>query len=163
MGLLFLAMLCAGIIADPETAIAHVRTASPAAHALLTEAIAHSAIVNGLIEHLAWSDTIVYVEIVGTPEVLLARTKLVSSSPEVRFLRISINARTPTWDRVALLAHELQHAVEIAHATDVRDDDGVRRLYSAIGYKGDGNRFETAAARETERRVRAELARRDPR
>ena len=141
----------------------HVRPASAAAHTLLTDAVARSPLVNQLIEHLATSDTFVYVEITGTPEIPYARTKLVSASPGARFLRISINARTAPWDRVPLLAHELQHAVEIADAGDVRDDEDVRRLYSKVGFGSGADQFETSAAREMEWRVRTELARRAPR
>jgi hypothetical protein len=145
------------------TFASHVRPASGVAQTLLTEAVSRSAIVNRLLERLESTDTIVYVEVIGTPELPLARTKLVAASPNVRFLRISINARVPYWDRVPLLAHELQHAVEIAGATDVKDDEGVRRLYARIGFPGGTNRFETAEARETEWRVRAEMVRREPR
>ncbi len=144
---------------DPSTLASHVRAASPRAQTLLAEAVSHSAVINRMIEHLESTDTIVYVDVIATPEIPLARTKLVSGSAVARFLRVSINARVATWDRVPLLAHELQHAIEIADAADVRDDDGVRRLYMKIGFGGGADRFETAAARETEWKVRTELAR----
>jgi hypothetical protein len=155
---LLLVAACALSTSEVSTSPAHVRPVSASAVLLLTEAAAKSPTVNTLIERLAWSDTIVYVEIIGSPEISLARTKLVAASPAARFLRISINARVAAWDRVALLGHELQHALEIAGAADVRDDEGIRKLYARIGFKGGQDRFETAAARETEWRVRTELA-----
>jgi hypothetical protein len=160
MWLLLLAMSCS--LAAPEATIpmAHVRPVSASVNTLLTEATTRSSIVNQLVERLTGTDVIVYVELVASPEIPLARTKLVSGSPGARFLRISINGRNPPWDRVALLAHELQHAVEIATAADVRDDEGVRRLYARIGFPGGTDRFETVAARRIEMLAREELAQR---
>jgi hypothetical protein len=164
MWLLLAALSCSLTIVDPTPTWTHVRAVSGAAQALLLDAAGRSEIINGLAEHLESTDTIVYVEIVGTPDIPLARTKLVSGSSVARFLRISINSRVPWWDRLPLLAHELQHAVEIADADDVRTDDGVRKLYTKIGYAGAGtNQYETAAARDTESKVRSEVARREPR
>ena len=160
MWLLLLAVSCSLVAPDAMITVAHVRPTSPSASTLLTEATAHSSVVNQLVERLTGSDVIVYVEIVASPEIPLARTKLVSGSAGARFLRISINVRNPVWDRVALLAHELQHAVEIAAATDVRDDEGVRRLYARIGFPGGTDRFETIAAKRMEMLARGELAQR---
>lgn len=161
MWLLLAAVACSLTIADPTPVASHVRPVSASAQTLLAEAVTRSAIVDALIQHLDSTDTIVYVEIVARPELPLARTKLVAGSAVARFLRVSINSRVPWWDRVALLAHELQHAVEIADAPDVRNDEGVRKLYTKIGFSGGESRYETAAARETEWRVRAEVARRE--
>ena len=61
--------------------------------------------------------------------------------------------------RIGLLAHELQHAVELADAPEVRDDEGVRQLYRRIGSASDPDHFETAAARRIERAVRMEVGR----
>ena len=60
----------------------------------------------------------------------------------MRFLRIGINAGVSGLDFAPLLAHELQHAVEIADRDDVRDDDAVRRLCERIGRRGAADRFE---------------------
>ncbi len=142
--------------ANSSGTITRLRATSPVVRALIDDAIVRSPIVNRLIEQLQQSDTIVYVELIGTPDIPRARTKLVATSGDVRFLRISINVLVPPMDRLPLLAHELHHATEIALAVDARDDDGVRRLYQRIGTIGVMDRYETAAAAEVERRVRAE-------
>jgi hypothetical protein len=160
MWLLLLAVWCSLAAPDATIPVPHVRPVSASANILLTEATARSSVVNQLVERLTGTDVIVYVEIVASPEIPLARTKLVSASPGARFIRISINARNPAWDRLALLAHELQHAVEIAAAADVRDDEGVRRLYTRIGFPGGTDRFETVAAKRMEMLARGELAQR---
>lgn len=144
-------------LADPlPTPAAHLRAASPAMRALIDEATVSSSTVNQLIAELQQSDTIVYVELTGSPEIPRARTVLAAASPNVRFLRISINVLIPPMDRIPLLAHELQHATEIAGACDARDDDGIRELYKRIGVDGGRDRYETREATEVERRVRAE-------
>jgi hypothetical protein len=154
------AMLLAGSFADvPIHSTPHVRAVTPAAHALLTEAVAKSSVLNLLIGRLDATDVFVYIEVTGSSDIPLARTKLVTTVPGARFLRVALNAQVPPWDRLPLLAHELQHALEIAADTDVRDDDGIRRLFQRVGFSGGIDKYETAAARDVERRVRVELAR----
>ena len=62
----------------------------------------------------------------------------------------------PPSELPALLGHELQHAVEIAEREEVRDEEGVRRLYLEIGRQGSGDSFETDAALDVEWQVRLE-------
>ena len=151
----FLLLLLA--MADPiPNPAPHLRATSPVMRSLIDEATVSSAIVNRLISQLQQSDTIVYVELTGSPEIPRARTILATSSPGVRFLRISINVLIPPMDRVPLLAHELQHATEIAGAIDARDEAGMRELYKRIGIAGAADKYETLAATDVERRVRAE-------
>jgi len=116
-----------------------------------------------LLRRLDASDEIVYIVFTNSPEIPTARTKLVTGSSVVRFLRIDINARIAPGDRLPLLAHELQHAVELADRPDVRDDEGVRKLYRRIGSASDPDHFETTAARRIERAVRLEIGRQSAR
>ena len=138
--------------------LVHVRAASNAV-TLLDEAAARSATVRALIDRLAATDVIVYVEMTASPQIALARTKLVAATPGVRFLRIGIRGMLPPHDVTPLLAHELQHAVEIAESADVRDEDGLRRLYARIGHQHGMDSYETDAARAVERAVRLEMKR----
>jgi hypothetical protein len=100
----------------------------------------------------------VYVEFTNSPVTPSARTTPVTATSSVRFLRVAINAHVVPGDRLPLLAHELQHAVELANAPDVRDDDGMRVLYRRIGHASGVDQFETAAAMNAERQVRREMA-----
>jgi hypothetical protein len=142
----------------PVTAPASRVRAAHGAEQVLQDA-ARSGTVQGLLARLAATDVIVYVEITGASDVPTARTKLVTATPSVRFLRIGINAAQPVPDWPSLLAHELQHAVEIAEHSEVRDDPGVRRLYAAIGHQHGTDSYETEAAARVERLVRSELRR----
>ena len=154
-------MLTLSPSADPAS---HVRAESPVMRALLDEATMKSPTVQALVAELECSDTIVYLEFTQSPGIRRARTKLVAAPGAFRFLRISINILIPPVDRMPLLAHELQHAAEISRARDVRDDDGLRRLYQRIGTEALDDKFETTAAAEVERRARMEqFARRSSR
>jgi hypothetical protein len=155
MGTLLVLLLLSGPspAIDPAT---HLRATSPIVRSLIDEAAVSSPIVNRLISQLENSDTIVYVELTGSPEIPRARTTLAAATCEFRFLRISINVLIPPIDRLPLLAHELQHATEIAGAIEARDENGIRELYNRIGVWGGADRYETRAATDVERSVRAE-------
>ena len=137
----------------------HVRAAANAVM-LLDEAAARSATVRELIDRLGATDVIVYVEVTASPEIPVARTKLVTATANARFLRIGLRAALPPYDVTPLIAHELQHAIEIAERPDVRDEQAVRQLYQRIGHQHGVDRYETEAAGDVERQVRAELRRR---
>ena len=156
--LLLIALMLPG---DPPAAASiaasHVRGATASMQLLIADAMRRSAIVRELVARLSCSDSIVYVEITASPEIPTARTKLVASAGATRFLRIGINARVAHDDVPAYLAHELQHAVEIAEHDDVRDEPAVRRLYLEIGRSTGVDSFETEAAKDVEMAVRQEL------
>ena len=65
--------------------------------------------------------------------------------------------------RVALLGHELQHAVEISREPDVVDQTSMISLFERIGRETAHNRFETDAALFVESRVAREFSAADPR
>jgi len=91
---------------------------------------------------------------------VLGQVVLVPSPPAARYVRLQIRAEGCVEDLVAIVAHELRHALEIAAATWVRDDSGLIELYQRIGECLDpGRQYETASARDTGRQVRRELAR----
>ena len=61
-------------------------------------------------------------------------------------------------EMIALIGHELRHAVEVAEAGDVHDQDSLTLLYQRIGERGRGEHlFDTVAAQTTGRQVRKEL------
>jgi hypothetical protein len=83
------------------------------------------------------------------------QTQFVVSRSGYRYLRITLAAQLPRDLRVAILAHELQHAREVAES-DAYDIKDVERLFDATGQR-DGHRFETRAAISVERAVCLEL------
>jgi hypothetical protein len=154
-----LSLLAGEYTADPGAPSPTVRAMAPMVRGLIADTAARSGTVRELLARLECTDVIVYVEMTGSTEIPVARTKLVASAPGVRFLRIGINATLSFNDLAPTLAHELQHAVEIAEDPDVTDDEAVRRLYRRIGRARGFDRYETEAARDVEWIVRGELRR----
>ena len=87
-----------------------------------------------IVDHLAGTSVIVYVQLSdslpsGTNGVL----SLTAAAAGFRYLRVRLRVGSDSKTMVALLAHELQHALEIGHAPQVVDVDTLRDLYRTIG------------------------------
>jgi hypothetical protein len=135
-----------------------VRPLDAWAHESLDRGVTRSAIVRGLIAELEQSDVIVHVQTISTlPVGTAGQTRLSGDGGECRYIRIQLNRALLPDERAAILAHELQHAAELARS-DVRDNEAVRALYERIGFQvGKGDVFETAAARDAGARAWLEL------
>jgi hypothetical protein len=84
-------------------------------------------------------------------------TRLAHAAGNARYLRITVRRNVPPDVRASSLAHELQHAIEIALA-DVSTHVEMEQLYERIGHRRHGTRFyETRAAEEAGARAWAEL------
>src|SRR5690349_1433881 len=75
-----------------------------------------------------------------------------------RYVRIQLALRGAPEDAIAVLGHELQHAVEVAEAIDVIDAGGLEKLYRRIGVRSGPQVYDTIAAQELGKVVRRELA-----
>jgi hypothetical protein len=88
-------------------------------------------------------------------------TQLVAVAGGHRYVRIHLDPRIPDQAAMALLAHELQHAVEIADAMWVVDHKTLAQLYMCIGFEsragGTSRGVDTIRAHETARHVLSEL------
>jgi hypothetical protein len=139
---------------------ARTRGVSPSAQALLVEASQRSSIVNGLLLELEQSDLFVYVAdvIPGAVTGPASYLSFMHDDGTSRYVLIRIDrSRLSSHERIIWLGHELQHAVEVAAAPQVRDSDGLARLYRRIGWESVLNRFETLEASITGNRVRSEI------
>ncbi len=146
-----------------RTAWSHVHPMSPTARHFLHAATQSSALVRTLMDELERTDVIVLF-------VLSIEPATAGRHPHVRFVTTTGNSRyvvlemytvnEPPVVQVPMFAHELRHALEIAAAPDVCDQKTFSRLFASIGWQAGPRRFETEAARTTERQVRAELAHR---
>ena len=141
----------------------HVRGATLDAALLLDEARARSATVRELLDRLEHSDLLIYVRYEWFSSASLrGRIGFVATGHEQRLFAIEIDCRRARPDQIAALGHELRHAVEIADAPSVWDARSLAALYASIGeltgYNSFGDTYETAAAAETGRRVRSEVA-----
>lgn len=132
------------------------RPLDPISAETLAHAIERSAITRTLIEHLESSNVIVHIVTAAQMEYGIGGTmRFVTSRGGYRYLRITLAAGLPLKHRSAILAHELQHAWEVARspATEVEE---IRRLFENEGHRA-GEYYETRAAIEIERNVRMEL------
>jgi hypothetical protein len=136
----------------------HVRTQDRSVRSLLKRGFTHSATFAQLMTRLENSDVLVYIEEVPRlPGALEGRMVIVPTAHGQRYVRIQIALRGAPDDSVALLGHELQHAIEVAQATEVNNDADLSALYRRIGLPGGVHAFDTLAAREVGRIVRREL------
>jgi len=114
-----------------------------------------------LVARLEASDIVVYLMFDGS---LAPHTdghvSLMAMAGGRRYLRLSIDRHTAGCQRLAILGHELQHAVEIAEAADAVDQASMVSLYRRIGFRSARGRpesFDSRLAIETGRQVRREV------
>jgi len=154
-------MVLALALTTQESAPLHVRTADSKVLALIEAGISGSATFRSLIATLNESDVIVYIAPNLTRHTVggyLAHS--IVAAGRYRYLRIAIAIGGTEHRLVSLLAHELQHAVEVAQAPEARDSQSLERLFSRLAVAfgcGVTNCFETRAARDVEYIVREEL------
>jgi hypothetical protein len=105
------------------------------------------------------SDVIVYIQRVDRLAPTIAgQLVIVPVAHEQRYLRIQVLDHLSPDDTIALIGHELRHALEVAAAPEVRDQKGLTALYQRIGQPGGmTHSFDTRAAQNTGRRVKKEL------
>lgn len=119
-------------------------------------AMVESVVVRRLVARLESSNVIVHIETARVmPAGIGGYTRFVVSRGGYRYLRITLSAMLRGDTRSAILAHELQHACEVADST-ADDVVALRQLFSQSGRR-DGGYFETRAAIDVERMVRREV------
>jgi hypothetical protein len=112
-----------------------------------------------LMAQLNDTDVIVYLEPVQTlPTALSGRLLLLPHDTSQRYLRIQVLATLGRTELIALIGHELRHALEVANAPNVRDESALIQLYEHIGHRyTKGHQYDTNAAQDAGRAVRKEL------
>jgi hypothetical protein len=125
--------------------------------AALDDARRRSPTFEALLSRVEASDVIVYIESgrCGSPQVWSCVA--IASGRPYRYLRVTLDTDHSRQLIIAQLAHELQHAVEIAEAPDVVDGATLRALYGRIGTRSSADAFETTAAIRVAARIAAEL------
>jgi hypothetical protein len=129
--------------------------------ALLERGCGQSATFLELAARVEQSDLIVRTEY-SEPAVAVGRTVIIGAAGGRRYIVITLSRCLPAEALVALLGHELQHAVEIADAPEVVNDATLRAFYGRIGIgqqTWDGRwQFDTDAAVATGRHVLQEIS-----
>jgi hypothetical protein len=142
---------------DPP--IARVRSTDASLAALINRAAAHTATFQGLLAAIERSHGIVYVEAGTCTHGVRACLKMsMETVGPNRFLRIAIDARKIGSDaeKMGLIGHELQHAVEALSELAVTDSVTLYNFFGRLAPAGNG-RFETTAALHAGDEVENEL------
>jgi hypothetical protein len=145
-----------------QAPVPHLRPETPDLRSLTTRAAGRSPIVRELIDRLNQSSVIVYLRHrVFGPVTVDGQIGLLSASRTHRFLVIELACDRSELTQMATLAHELQHALEIAGEPSVVDIPTLVRFYTRVGSAlqpmGVTMTFETQAAADTGARARHEL------
>jgi hypothetical protein len=154
---------CAGAVAEPapRTVWTRTRPLNPSAIRLLASAAQSSSIVAGLLDDLELTDIVVYLSdaMPGVESGPASKLVFLAMAGTTRYLLVRVDRwRLSPPERVAQLGHELQHALEVAAAPEVKNAEGLAQLYRRIGWEAQGNRFESEAARSMGHRIRREVA-----
>ncbi|HVQ14071.1 MAG TPA: hypothetical protein VMS40_10785 [Vicinamibacterales bacterium] len=159
---MFTVIVLALALTAQDSSARHVRATGAKIESVIDAGIAGSATFRGLIETLNQSDVIVYIEPIRTRRPLTGfLSHNVVTRGQYRYLRIAVEIAGSKRRLASVLAHELQHAVEVANAPDARDPESLERLFDrlATGFGcGLTSCFETRAAMDVESIVEDELA-----
>jgi len=137
-----------------------VRLLTPGLEGVLDAGYRNSLTFRALVDALEQSDVVVYVTTGTQAAGVIGTTQFVARGGATRYLRVTLAREVNGDAAVALLGHELQHALEIANAGSVVDARSVEALYRAEGecvQVGPVRRYDTPAARDVERRVLTEI------
>ena len=154
-------MLLALAVTAQDSSQRHVRASEPAILALLDAGLSRSATFRSLITTLDESDVIVYIDAKVTRQGLggyLAHQIVARGGS--RYLHVAVETKGAQDRLLSLLAHELQHAVEVARAPEAVDSQSVEQLFDRLAVRfgcGGTTCSETQAAKDVERVVREEL------
>src|SRR5438876_7440944 len=119
---MFTLMLLAFVITTQDGSDRHVRAMEPRILVLIDAGLSRSATFRHLVAALNDSDVIVYIDPKRTRQALsgyLAHSIVVQG--QYRYLHAAVETAGAERRLVSLLAHESQHAVEVAQNPDVRD------------------------------------------
>ena len=147
----------------PEYRQPAVRTTNARLATLIRDGVRFSPTFQTLADRLSTSDLIVFIDPDNfAPEGLDGRLTFVASAPGVRYVRIRVAHYPDAARQIAIIGHELQHAVEIADHPAIVDEESLGRVYSRIGYSNNmllprTHTFDTEAAVKTGRQVYREL------
>jgi hypothetical protein len=147
-----------------DSASRHIRTDDRRMQRLLDEGVLRSAKLRALVDRISRSDVVVYVRCDGDPRArVTGRMTFVSAAGGVRYVVVRLAPLRSRAHQIAILAHELQHVVEVADTPAIVDAESMAREYMRMGHinhhsSTPGIAFDTQAAIATGRQVLSELA-----
>ena len=139
----------------------HLRVLSRSIETLLDISMQRSAIIRSLVDRLNDSDVFVYLDFDSSARLnIVGRTTFMTKTAGRRYIRVGISGAQTRDLQIAVLGHELQHAVEIADAYEVVDVATLKAFYKRSGFErgcGTTSCFDSDRAIDTGRRVWREI------
>ena len=157
-----IAVLC--LLQAPAAAqTPHVRIIDRDLSTLFEVGVAQSPTLEALVTELNAASILLFADCsMQMPSRIGARLNLLTTVGDTRYVRVTVDCSLQPRRKIALLAHEIQHALEIGSRPDVLDEDDMESFYEEIGYMtlkdSVHTRMETAAAIDVQQRVDDELA-----
>jgi hypothetical protein len=143
-----------------DSTLARVRSTEHAMSEIIRTGAARSPTFRHLVQTLERSDLIVYVE--PSKSVDGGYLRFATVAGQSRWVQVFVNPKRPINQILAMIGHELQHAIEISDAPSVVDEATMAGLYRRIGVKSCGNSaracYETTGAQVTGAAIFRELS-----
>ncbi len=141
---------------------ARLRPQSPRVATWIANGLTRSPTLRALAERAERGDVIVYLEIAHDLDpALYACVSWLAAAPGARYVRVSLQPHLAPDQAISMLAHELQHVVEIIDHKEVTSSDTLAALYLRIGHRSGraGLSWDTRAALHAGDSARLEVAR----
>jgi hypothetical protein len=150
---------------QPSCLAANIRPSRAWVTRTLCAHVERSATLRRLLDAVGAASLVVYIdESRGTPRPWEGQIRFISHAGSWRYVAIDVRRQASGAVTAALLAHELQHALEIDDGR-VLDRDEFARLFARIGFRTGSTgpeTFDTAAAFEAGHDTLRELTGREP-
>jgi hypothetical protein len=164
-----LACVLAGVApvrAESNDHIPRIRTTDRRIRSLIDEGVRLSPTFHDLVDRVEAADVVVYVQCDAfmTTRIRGGRLTFVSAAGGFRYVVVRMQWLPSPQHQIALLAHELQHAVEIGDTPAIVDSASLAREYRRMGETrdvsgGSETVFDTRMANAVGHRVLKELGR----
>jgi hypothetical protein len=140
----------------------HLRVLDPGLKAVLDRGTARSPTLQKIVAEIDATRVLVFAECsMRMPTGVAGRMNFVTNTVDYRFVRIAVDCKLSERWQTILLAHELQHALEIGRNPDVVDVETMESMYEEIGFPTARDRsqrhFETEEAISVQHAVEREL------
>ncbi len=124
------------LLIDVPVSQTQVRTLDQRLAQLLNDGVRTSATLRSLVERINLSDVVVYVRCDAAPIAGVAgRLTFVGAAGGFRYVVVQLSYLASRAQQLAILGHELQHAVEVASTPEIVDGESLAREYAGnIGY-----------------------------
>jgi hypothetical protein len=163
--LVIIAVTSVSARADPPRPLQRLRLTDARLRRILDEGRDQSPLFRSLVDRLEASDVVVYVQCARLRTHLDGELLFLTAAGGVRYVLVRIAWDVPPPRKIAILGHELQHALEIAGSPDIVSAQTMAAAYKRFGFtrnrSGEQLDFDTTAAIATGLTVWRELSARD--